>query len=150
MTKRQGFTLIELIVVLGIIAVLGGTVMGTARGMQRRTLQTASLTLQVDLRYAQRMALVEGRRWRVQFDQLNNRYTIRAMSGPPAETRTVYLPQGVEIYFLNAPNARVEYLPRGTISSAFSVILRKGPYIQTSTATVGAGRIAVRDIERLN
>ena len=150
-TWQRGFTLVELVIVLGIMAVLGGTTLITARGIQRRTLNNTSLAIQADLRRAQRMALIEGRRWRVNFDIENNRYFIHPMPRSFGDhAYVVYLPRGVEITYI-APQSRtfLEYLPRGTASSGFSLHLRSGPYQQRLTATVSAGRIAIFDIERL-
>lgn len=144
---RKGFTLIELVVVLGIIAVLGSTTLITARGIQRRTLNNTSLALQADIRRAQQMAIIEGRRWRVQFDIDQNRYRVHPMPRP-VDVYWIYLPNGVEINLLR-PRAYIDYLPRGTASSGFSIYLRSGRYQQRLTATVSAGRIAVFDIERL-
>jgi len=134
--------------VLGIVAVLGTATLTTARGIQRRTLNNASLALQADLRMAQRMALIEGRRWRTTFDMENNRYFIHPVPRDLAGyIHIVYLPNGVTIDYFT--HANLEYLPRGTVSSGFRIDLRNGPYIQRLTATVSAGRIAVFDIERL-
>ena len=149
---QKGFTLIELVIVLAIMAILSGTTLATARGIQRRTLNNTSLSIQADLRRAQRLALIEGRRWRVNFDIENNRYFMHPMPRNFGDhVYTVYLPRGVEIDHITAPQSRtfLEYLPRGTASSGFGIHLRNGPYLQRLTATVSAGRIAIFDIERL-
>ena len=146
---QTGFTLIELVIVLGVMAILGGTTLVTARGIQRRTLNNTSLAIQADLRRAQRLALIEGRRWRVNFDIENNRYFVHPMPRAfGADVYTVYLPRGVEIIRF-APRSFLEYLPRGTATTGFSVVLRSGRYQQQLTATVSAGRIEIKDIERL-
>ena len=143
-----GFTLIELIIVLGVIAVVGSTTLATYRGIQRRTLNNASLTLQADFRRAQRMAIIEGRRWRVSFNQHENHYSVYSMPRNLAEhVHTVYLPSGVWISYFNA--AYVEYLPRGTIHRGFTLRLRKGNYEIRMTGAVSGGRIAVDAITRL-
>jgi len=137
------------VIVLGIMAVLGGTTLVTARGIQRRTLHNTSLAIQADLRRAQRLALIEGRRWRVNFDIENNRYFIHPLPRSFGDhAYIVYLPRGVEIEGF-APRSFLEYLPRGTPTSGFSLVLRSGSYQQQLTATVSGGRIAIWDIERL-
>jgi len=149
---QKGFTLIELIVVIGIIVIVSGTTLITTRGIQRRTLNNTSLALQADMRRVQQLAVIEGRRWRINFDTENHRYFIHSVPRSLAENiYTVYLPKGIEIHYIAAPGSRtyLEYLPRGTVSSGFRVDLRSGPYVQRLTATVSAGRIAIFDIERL-
>lgn len=141
----KGFTLVELVIVLGIIALIGTTAVATSRGIQRRTLNNASMALKADFRWAQRMALIEGRRWEVRFDRENHRYFIR--SDNRDRTYIVYLPNGVEITFLT--HTFLEYLPRGTVSSGFRIHLRNGPYLQELTANVTGGRILIHEIERL-
>ena len=142
---RKGFTLIELVIVLGVIAILGASAMATSRGIQRRTLASASATLKADFRWAQRMALIEGRRWEIRFDRDNNRYFIR--SHERDRSYVVYLPKGVEID--HSTHTFLEYLPRGTVSSGFSIHLRYGSYMQRMTANVSGGRIYIFEIERL-
>ena len=145
---KAGFTLVELVIAIGIMAFAGGALFAGSRGIQRRTLNNASLALQADIRRVQRMALIEGRRWRIQFYKDFNRYSIHSVPRSLAEhIYTVYLPRGVEIDFLT--HHHLDYLPRGTVSSGFSIHLRSRQYVQRLTATVSAGRIAIFEIEQI-
>ena len=148
---QKGITLLELVVVLGIIAVLSGATIGTARGLQRRTLHNASLALQSDMRHAQRMALIEGRRWRIAFDDVYHRYSVgheRSVLDTAAQPPWIYLPSGVEFSYL--PRLNSEFLPRGTLSGGgFTIYLRNRQYEQRLTILPVTGRVRVWDVERL-
>ena len=103
------------------------------------------------------MALIEGMRWRVQFDQANHLYYVRQWSGVFGDTDHIYevhLPRGVEFYFLG--RHRFDYLPRGTIDggafsegAGFTIRLRSGRYEQVLTVLPVTGRVKVYDIQRL-
>ena len=156
--SKSGITLLELVIVLGIIAILGGTTLTTARGIQRRNLNNASLAFQADIRRAQRMALIEGRRWRVQFDQENHRYLVdyvRPLLNTNWDRTWTYLPAGVTFEFL--PRSSVEFLPRGTlggtpfaVGTGFTMRLQSGQYIQELTVLPVTGRVRIREIQRQN
>lgn len=150
----NGFTLIELVIVIGIIAIAGASTAAASRGIQRRTLQNASLAIQADMRRAQRMALMEGRRWRVQFEERYNRYSIGPIPRDPNRLYIMYLPRGV--YFEYLPRSSVDYLPRGTLGgtgfgtgTGFTMDLRSGRYMQRMTILPVTGRVTVFDIETL-
>ena len=144
--RSKGVTLIELTVVLGILAIISGTVMISGVHRQTSALQNASYALQADLRFAQRRAIQAGTRHAVLFDIQGNQYHIIQLA--PRETlRTVQLPEGVRIMGTSAP--QLAFLPRGTASAGFSVTLTNGIYTQRLTATVSGGRIRIFDMERL-
>jgi len=140
---NKGFTLIELVLILGIITIVSAGVLVSMRGNNYRTLHNASLALQSDLRYAQRRAITEGRRHGIVFERTQNRYHI-VLDHPREHIRTVYLPNGV--IFQDVTGAQLMFLPRGTASSGFTITLASGNYRQDLTATVSGGRIRVWDI----
>jgi len=141
--NKHGFTLLELIIALGIITIVIGGIFLTLRPSTRRDLENASLTLQADLRYSQRRAIMEGQRIGIHFEPHYNRYSI--ITGAPERViRTVYLQNGVNLVETSAP--RLMFLPRGTASAGFRITLSNGDYWQRITATVSGGRIHIFDI----
>ena len=148
---NHGLTLVELTVAMAVALIIAGAVIWSFKPVERRMLQNASVQLQADIRYAQRMAIIEGRRWGVAFDGEANLYhigTFRHLAGfgyvIDRIEKTIPLENGVFIFHLSHDN--MVYLPRGTAASGFSVMLAKGPYRQRLTATVSGGRVHVYSI----
>ena len=151
MKTKRGITLLELLIVLGILVIVGGAAVAGVRAQQRRTLNNASLTLQAHMRRLQQLAVLEGRNYRIIFNMEDNSYLMRHQSwGSPSET--VYLPQGVTIRHISHPHNTtvLEFLPRGTPSAGMTVELQHGPFIQTLTVVPSGGRVYVNPVERLS
>ena len=142
--RNKGLTLIELVIALAMLVILTGSVAGSFRLLDRRALNDASLTLQADMRFAQRMAMIEGRRWGILFNRRDSEYIIYHLD-PRTVYKTVKLSNGVEIREFSAPD--MVYLPRGTGSHGFRIWLAKGNYWQRLTATVSGGRVAVKEMQ---
>jgi len=152
MKTRAGLTLLELVVVLGIIAIMSVSVVQSTRYNDRRNVHNAALTLQADLRYAQRRAIMEGRRVGIQFELAENRYHIiearfTASAEPFDIIRTVQFENGVTLAHTNAP-IPFFFLPRGTRTpgDAFNVALEgiNRRNWRRITVTVGGGRAEIQ------
>ena len=139
----KGFTLLELIIVLAIIAIASGGIFLTARTSQKRELYLASRQLQADIRYAQRLAIATGQRHDVIFEAQYNRYNI-AQTSPSNIIKTVYMPGSVKLTF--STDRMLGFLPRGTASRGFRIILGNGNYLQHLTVTVSGGRVEIQEI----
>jgi type II secretory pathway pseudopilin PulG len=145
---KRGATLLELTAVIAVLMVVFGAVfIGTlGHSNDYRALRNAARVLQADMRYAQRRAVMEGRRIGVQFEVRYNRYQIVTFApyiyplSPP-----IYLPNGVNLQSVNFPQNQIIYLPRGT-GQAGTILLEKGRYSQQLTTTVGGGRVEIMSI----
>lgn len=147
--NNQGVTLIELIIVLAIGLILMQGCLLSFSSLDRRRLRQACSGLQGDLRYAQRMAMIERQQYRVTFDEASDSYDVMRMEKGTHRgemLKMVNLPDGVTIYRVNTPY--VEYNPRGTDNRAFTVILKKDAYTAEMTGNVGAGRISIKSISK--
>jgi len=144
MTKRKGFTLLELTIALAIIAIASGGIFLVFRQSPRRDLENASLQLQADIRYAQRRAIIEGRRIEVRINRYH--YVIRYVNpgGVFGEIRTVYFQNGVHIRQTNTNS--IGFLPRGTVGGSGTLSLANARYEQNLTITVSGGRVEIKPI----
>lgn len=136
--------LVELTIAMAIVMVVVGGIFLSARGHNTtyRELETAALVLQADLRYAQRRAIMEGRRVGIFFEPSRNRYTLITQR-PFSTIRTVYFQNGIHLVETSHP--QLMFLPRGTASSAFRITLNNGIYSQRITATLSGGQVRIHD-----
>jgi prepilin-type N-terminal cleavage/methylation domain-containing protein len=143
MKPNSGVTLLELAIAMAIVVVFSGGLFLALRRTDNRALNNASLQLQADMRYAQRRAVIEGRRYDMVFDRINHGYRIRT-AGQPA-VRNVRLANNIRIEHTSAD--QLTFTPRGTPTAGFSVTLLHGNQRKLITATVSGGRIHIFDIE---
>lgn len=133
-THVKGFTLVELLMVLAIIAIVSGIVVPNLRGSLKGVrVREAALVLAEHLRYAQMLAVDSQRPVRVTIDRERGRYRVESATslvglefqpaaGMPAEGG-IGLPEGVEftkVEFAIAPDGNKDLLwfePYGAWSS---------------------------------
>ena len=139
----KGFTLLELIIVLAIFTIAVGGILFATRSTPRRELYLASRQLQADIRYTQRLALSTGQHHMIVFELRYNRYRI-VQNAPPVTLRTIYFPGSVRL--ISTTDPVLGFLPRGTSSRGFRIVLGNGNYRQHLTVTVSGGRVEIKDI----
>ena len=151
MKTNRGFTLLELAVALGIIAILASGIFLGVRQNHRRHITNASLQLQADLRYVQRRAIMEGQRFGIIFEPHLNHYWLVYIDSANRTTRIyedpIRLENRVRLHNVVFPNNRIYFTPRGTPSRGGSLFLRVGPgngiYEQRITVNPSGGRAFV-------
>ena len=146
---RGGFTLLELIIALTVIMIVTGGVFLAFRQSDRQALEHASLQLQADIRYIQRRAIAEGRRFEISLERRENRYRILGLTR--SEDIHVYFQNGVRLHALTTNTGSVGsivigFLPRGTASRALTIELRTERYSQRLTIVPSGGRVDIKDI----
>ena len=153
MNRRRGFTLIELVVTLGVLTVVLGAVFFTVsrRDSSRREIEMAGYQLLSDIRYARQRAIMDGERVQIVFDGANDRYIIRYHTYTVCNNpiKVVYLPDNV--WFVHSRSNRVyHFRPRGTPSSGFTIQLRTEHHRLTLTVVPSGGRVRIYQIVEVN
>jgi len=147
-TDESGITLLELIIALALILIVSAGLSAPMSRSEQRALNKASLQLQADIRFAQHMAVIEGRRYYVVFNPERRSYSLGTSRIRADET--IFLENGVSfdedrgIGGNNFPENWLAFTPQGTLSrQAGTVYLRAGRFRQDVTVLVGTGRTAV-------
>lgn len=137
LTTARGFTLLELLAAVAIIAILAGLALPGLEGPWRRDLAVAAERLSMVINHARQEALLSSRPWRLELDPDGGRYhfsrrddnEFTPVSAPPfAETR---LPPGVSLRELAINGQAAEavglvyFLPTGE-QDAFRAVLQSG------------------------
>jgi len=144
-SAARGVTLIELVIALAIIVVISANISFVPA--ERRRVVSAALELQSDIRYIQRIALTEGRRAQITFNQADISYILEKWeNGKFTRIKRTALGPAVDKLFTNASGASVRFTPRGTTGDACTINLSSGRYTASLTVNVGAGRVKIVEI----
>ncbi len=73
---RAAFTLVEMVIVLGVVAVLAAIIVPSLNTAGGQSLESVARRLAADIRLARSMAVQTGSDWSVQFDVANDSYEV--------------------------------------------------------------------------
>lgn len=156
--KIKGFSLIELVVVIGIITITSGTVLINfgRYSAERSQLYENAQILVSHIRYAQQMT-TQGYQTEVRLNISNsNRFEIWSMR-PNIHGNYVLtkienhiFSDGIHIASTNVSGGRIRFTNRGSLSDPSSTTrLHSQNYRVSITTTIGGGRVYIHEMERL-
>ena len=82
--KPDGFSLIELLIVIALMGILAGMVLPSSQASLHDQLRAAARILQSDLAYARSLAVTNGSNYKVTFEADENRYCLEHSGSNPA------------------------------------------------------------------
>ena len=147
--KRKGFTLLELIVSLGVLAIVSGVIFFviSRRDTSYREIMSATYLLMADIRYARQRAIIDGEDVEIVFYGMENRYTIRYFSSWKI-IREVRLPDNV--WFMHSSDLKYHFRPRGTPSVGFTIDLCTVHHRMSVSVVASGGRVRYHDYREVN
>jgi Tfp pilus assembly protein FimT len=102
--KTQAYTLVELTVVIGIMAIMAAVVLIASGAIPSRTLETETRGLMADLNWAREMALATRENYTVNFNQTNRNYNIanetEEVKPPQRLTVNITSPDSLTFYYI--------------------------------------------------
>jgi len=139
--SSKGFTLIEMIIVIGIIGIVSAVALAGWRDYQNNTnLKTAAEQVMTDIAFSKQRAIAEGIQYCMQFTDGSSNYSINATSCvTPTQTQAKNITvfgSGLTISNTNFNLDRVSFLPRGTLSSNTGTIVLTNSKNSTATITI--------------
>ena len=144
---RAGFSLLELVVALGIVAITSGVVMThwTAPNQERQQLEQDAQRLASSIRYAQQMT-VQGSptQVRITTNDVGIYIPVNANSNFFRSRERWRFADGIEMYYTNARDFRFEFTARGTTRHGGATTRLSSPNYRTYlTTTVSGGRVNI-------
>lgn len=152
MRGNNGMTLVELLIALAILCISLGAVRTAVTAYSARELTAACRELQSDLRFAQRQAIAENRKYQVFFPMAENGYRVLCHENELGVTSVIkekVFDNGIILMGTTGVNSSVTYTARGTTGDACTITLENRDYSVDLTVNLGSGRIAQKKLTRL-
>jgi len=152
--KQQGFSLIELVMTMTLIAILSAVVM-SRWSATTFDVQSAAELLVADIRYTQKISMTRGERFRINFQ--NNRYWITTRTGntavpnPGTNQTIIYLNNGIRlssrynrlVFDGNGAPYTSTNLPGTPLTGNATITLSVGTHSRTIQISPTTGRVTL-------
>lgn len=149
--NNKGFTLIELVVSFSITVIMLGIVTVSFISLERHSLIKSAYILRTNLRYCQKNAMEEKRKYEISLNVIENLYYIKRAddSGLLRTISQVKLMPGVK-FQTNATDKSIDFTPQGTTGDACTITLSTNHYYLDMTINVGCGRVYIDKMGKLS
>lgn len=148
MERENGFTVIELIIVVSLLSFLSCIVIPSFHLAERAALKQAALELKTNIRYTQKRAIQDNKRYWLRFYDSQNLYTISSnvFGSPLKKIQLSPAIQMKEIVF-STPK-EIKFTEKGTTGSGGHLFLKTKNFKVKITVRPGTGRVRIFDIQR--
>ena len=152
--KESGFTLVELVVVLSVIAIIASYALINFSATNKLKAQTTAKQLATNMSYTQVLAMTSGNRYRINFAPQT--YTITTLDGLSLVLAPVRLLNGLTLNSTGLPSNYIVFdqqgipytdntIPGTPLSAEATITLTlKGSIVQTLTITPETGKVIIK------
>jgi prepilin-type N-terminal cleavage/methylation domain-containing protein len=147
--RKDGFTLIELIIVLSIILIIAAIVVPSLHITERYALKAAAMELKSDILYTKTKAVKDSKRYWMKIYKDSNLYFITSDAFGPHH-KVVYLNEGIEIEeAVFSTDNTIKFTIKGTTGSGGRICLRSKHFRVKITVVPATGRVKIYSIEKI-
>jgi prepilin-type N-terminal cleavage/methylation domain-containing protein len=147
--RNEGFTLIELIIVLSIILIVAAIVIPSFHITERYALKASAMELKSDIIYTRTRAVKDSKRCWIKIFKDSNLYYITSDAFGPHH-KVVKLREGIEIEeAVFSTTDTIKFTIKGTTGSGGRICLRSKNFRVKITVVPATGRVMIYSIEKI-
>lgn len=146
MKKEDGFSLIELVIVVSIISCLTCIVIPSFHMFERAALKQAALELKMNIQYTQKRAIQDNKKYWLRFYDAQNVYIISSNAFGPHLKKVQLSPEIKMEEIVFATPKEIKFTAKGTTGSGGHLYLKSKNFKVKITVRPGTGRVRIYDI----
>ncbi|NLM12259.1 MAG: prepilin-type N-terminal cleavage/methylation domain-containing protein [Epulopiscium sp.] len=148
MKKENGFTLIELIIVVSMISLMSCIIVPSFHLLERVALKQAAQELKMNIQYTQKRAIQDNKRHWLRFYDSQNLYIISSnvFDSPLKKIQLSPDIKMKEIVF--STSKEIKFTEKGTTGSGGHLYLQSKNFKVKLTVMPGTGRVKIFEIQR--
>lgn len=134
MARTRGFTLLELMVVIVIVASISTLAGVNLVGRERSDIESVARTLMTDLRYVRSRAMVDNIDTEISFDLAANSYASRQANIERSLPKTLSLRLTIDQHEIGDSRGKIVFYPDGSSSGGEIRLLKSGRTLEVATS----------------
>ncbi len=148
MNKREGYSLLELIIYIIIISIISNIVVFSVSNTEKTKLKNDSIMLKNIIYEMQNCAIFTGMQHGIKFENSYKFYTYSIDDeGSMNVIKNYFLRENNFLLQSNAYEDKVNYTNRGTITKACEIVLGSKNYKVKLTIDIGSGNLTLYEVE---